>query len=154
MTKGSGDSQGGSSSYCCHWIFRSYLENKLSVLKKKKKWCFIVDTWKSCGYCGCIKNASAFCLLNGCFKVDFSPPCFLKRNTSRQTKPLKVQVMHSSVAAHQNFGLKALSWLGSIIGYSGRFDMSRLYLNDMTEGTVFSDATCQTLHRWSCKVLL
>lgn len=40
------------------------------------------------------------------------------RNTSRQTKPLKVQVMHSSVAAHQNFGLKALSWLGSIIGYS------------------------------------
>lgn len=40
------------------------------------------------------------------------------RNTSRQTKPLKVQVMHSSVAAHQNFGLKALSWLGSVIGYS------------------------------------
>ncbi|XP_029387504.1 E3 ubiquitin-protein ligase UBR2 isoform X1 [Mus pahari] len=26
--------------------------------------------------------------------------------------------MHSSVAAHQNFGLKALSWLGSVIGYS------------------------------------
>ncbi|EHB10845.1 E3 ubiquitin-protein ligase UBR2 [Heterocephalus glaber] len=40
------------------------------------------------------------------------------RNTSRQTKPLKVQVMHSSLVAHQNFGLKLLSWLGSIIGYS------------------------------------
>uniref|UniRef100_A0A8C6QT21 E3 ubiquitin-protein ligase n=1 Tax=Nannospalax galili TaxID=1026970 RepID=A0A8C6QT21_NANGA len=40
------------------------------------------------------------------------------RNTSRQTKPLKVQVMHSSVVVHQNFGLKVLSWLGSIIGYS------------------------------------
>ncbi|KAM4835181.1 E3 ubiquitin-protein ligase UBR2 isoform 1-T1 [Thomomys bottae] len=40
------------------------------------------------------------------------------RNTSRQTKPLKVQVMHSSLVAHQNFGLKVLSWLGNIIGYS------------------------------------
>ncbi|XP_032318980.1 E3 ubiquitin-protein ligase UBR2 isoform X5 [Camelus ferus] len=40
------------------------------------------------------------------------------RNTGRQTKPLKVQVMHSSIVAHQNFGLKLLSWLGSIIGYS------------------------------------
>lgn len=29
--------------------------------------------------------------------------------------------MHSSIVAHQNFGLKLLSWLGSIIGYSGRF---------------------------------
>ncbi|XP_061254197.1 E3 ubiquitin-protein ligase UBR2 isoform X7 [Bos javanicus] len=26
--------------------------------------------------------------------------------------------MHSSIVAHQNFGLKVLSWLGSIIGYS------------------------------------
>ncbi|XP_044285628.1 E3 ubiquitin-protein ligase UBR2 isoform X2 [Varanus komodoensis] len=40
------------------------------------------------------------------------------RNTSRQTKPLKVQVMHSSVVAHQSFGLKVLTWLGNIIGYS------------------------------------
>ncbi|XP_072588234.1 E3 ubiquitin-protein ligase UBR2 isoform X13 [Vulpes vulpes] len=40
------------------------------------------------------------------------------RNTSRQTKPLKVQVMHSSIVAHQNFGLKLLSWLGNVIGYS------------------------------------
>lgn len=44
---------------------------------------------------------------------------FLKRNTSRQTKPLKVQVMHSSIVAHQSFGLKLLTWLGSVIGYSG-----------------------------------
>ncbi|KTG32945.1 hypothetical protein cypCar_00013012 [Cyprinus carpio] len=31
------------------------------------------------------------------------------RNTSRQTKPLRVQVMHSSVVAHQCFALKALT---------------------------------------------
>uniref|UniRef100_A0A8C0IT41 E3 ubiquitin-protein ligase n=1 Tax=Chelonoidis abingdonii TaxID=106734 RepID=A0A8C0IT41_CHEAB len=40
------------------------------------------------------------------------------RNTSRQTKPLKVQVMHSSIVAHQSFGLKLLTWLGNVIGYS------------------------------------
>uniref|UniRef100_A0A8C1GXE3 E3 ubiquitin-protein ligase n=1 Tax=Cyprinus carpio TaxID=7962 RepID=A0A8C1GXE3_CYPCA len=42
------------------------------------------------------------------------------RNTSRQTKPLRVQVMHSSVVAHQCFALKALTWLGQIIRYSGQ----------------------------------
>ncbi|XP_067091771.1 E3 ubiquitin-protein ligase UBR2 isoform X2 [Osmerus mordax] len=40
------------------------------------------------------------------------------RNTSRQSKPLRVQVMHSSVVAHQCFALKALAWLGHVIGYS------------------------------------
>ncbi|XP_073776610.1 E3 ubiquitin-protein ligase UBR2 isoform X6 [Danio rerio] len=40
------------------------------------------------------------------------------RNTSRQTKPLRVQVMHSSVVAHQCFALKALNWLGQTIRYS------------------------------------
>ncbi|XP_075941502.1 E3 ubiquitin-protein ligase UBR2 isoform X3 [Anarhichas minor] len=40
------------------------------------------------------------------------------RNTSRQSKPLRVQVMHSSVVAHQCFALRALSWLGQIIQYS------------------------------------
>ncbi|KAM6915827.1 E3 ubiquitin-protein ligase UBR2 [Xenentodon cancila] len=40
------------------------------------------------------------------------------RNTGRQSKPLRVQVMHSSVVAHQSFALKALSWLGQIIQYS------------------------------------
>ncbi|TSK42134.1 E3 ubiquitin-protein ligase UBR2 [Bagarius yarrelli] len=40
------------------------------------------------------------------------------RNTSRQSKPLRVQVMHSSVVAHQSFALKALTWLGHIIRYS------------------------------------
>uniref|UniRef100_A0A8C9ZSU4 E3 ubiquitin-protein ligase n=1 Tax=Sander lucioperca TaxID=283035 RepID=A0A8C9ZSU4_SANLU len=39
-------------------------------------------------------------------------------NTSRQSKPLRVHVMHSSVVAHQCFALKALSWLGQIIQYS------------------------------------
>ncbi|XP_063299948.1 E3 ubiquitin-protein ligase UBR2 isoform X2 [Pelobates fuscus] len=42
----------------------------------------------------------------------------LQRNTSRQTKPLKVQVMHSSVVAHQTFGLRFLNWLGQVISYS------------------------------------
>uniref|UniRef100_UPI00398E757E E3 ubiquitin-protein ligase UBR2 n=1 Tax=Pristiophorus japonicus TaxID=55135 RepID=UPI00398E757E len=41
------------------------------------------------------------------------------RNTSRQTKPLKVQVMHSSVVAHQGFALKLFIWLSQVIGYSG-----------------------------------
>ncbi|XP_067844935.1 E3 ubiquitin-protein ligase UBR2 isoform X3 [Heptranchias perlo] len=41
------------------------------------------------------------------------------RNTSRQTKPLKVQVMHSSVVAHQGFAIKLLIWLSQVIGYSG-----------------------------------
>ncbi|XP_071369680.1 E3 ubiquitin-protein ligase UBR2-like [Centroberyx affinis] len=40
------------------------------------------------------------------------------RNTSRQSKPLRVQVMHSSVVAHQCFALKALGWLGQVIQYS------------------------------------
>ncbi|XP_068457943.1 E3 ubiquitin-protein ligase UBR2 isoform X2 [Clinocottus analis] len=40
------------------------------------------------------------------------------RNTGRQSKPLRVQVMHSSVVAHQCFALRALSWLGQIIQYS------------------------------------
>ncbi|KAJ8014253.1 hypothetical protein DPEC_G00038350 [Dallia pectoralis] len=40
------------------------------------------------------------------------------RNTSRQSKPLRVQVMHSSVVAHQCFALKVLQWLGHVIGYS------------------------------------
>uniref|UniRef100_A0A669BGF9 E3 ubiquitin-protein ligase n=1 Tax=Oreochromis niloticus TaxID=8128 RepID=A0A669BGF9_ORENI len=42
----------------------------------------------------------------------------VSKNTSRQSKPLRVQVMHSSVVAHQCFALKALSWLGQIIQYS------------------------------------
>uniref|UniRef100_A0A8C3G3V9 E3 ubiquitin-protein ligase n=1 Tax=Cyclopterus lumpus TaxID=8103 RepID=A0A8C3G3V9_CYCLU len=42
----------------------------------------------------------------------------VSRNTSRQSKPLRVQVMHSSVVAHQCFALRALSWLGQIIQYS------------------------------------
>uniref|UniRef100_A0A671Y292 E3 ubiquitin-protein ligase n=1 Tax=Sparus aurata TaxID=8175 RepID=A0A671Y292_SPAAU len=42
----------------------------------------------------------------------------VSRNTSRQSKPLRVEVMHSSVVAHQCFALKALSWLGQVIQYS------------------------------------
>ncbi|ETE66935.1 E3 ubiquitin-protein ligase UBR2, partial [Ophiophagus hannah] len=40
------------------------------------------------------------------------------RSTTRQTRPLKVQVMRSSIVAHQSFGLKLLTWLSNIIGYS------------------------------------
>uniref|UniRef100_A0A8C2EYH2 E3 ubiquitin-protein ligase n=1 Tax=Cyprinus carpio TaxID=7962 RepID=A0A8C2EYH2_CYPCA len=47
-------------------------------------------------------------------------------NTSRQTKPLRVQVMHSSVVAHQCFALKALTWLGQIIRYSVLIQVSNL----------------------------
>lgn len=54
----------------------------------------------------------------GDFQYCEQAKSIIVRNTSRQTKPLKVQVMHSSIVAHQNFGLKLLSWLGNIIGYS------------------------------------
>ncbi|XP_034283591.1 E3 ubiquitin-protein ligase UBR2 isoform X2 [Pantherophis guttatus] len=40
------------------------------------------------------------------------------RSTTRQTRPLKVQVMRSSIVAHQSFALKLLTWLSNIIGYS------------------------------------
>uniref|UniRef100_A0AAR2LK17 E3 ubiquitin-protein ligase n=1 Tax=Pygocentrus nattereri TaxID=42514 RepID=A0AAR2LK17_PYGNA len=53
-----------------------------------------------------------------CVKSHYTVFLFLQRNTSRQTKPLRVQVMHSSVVAHQCFALKALNWLGQIIRYS------------------------------------
>ncbi|CAB1343582.1 unnamed protein product [Coregonus sp. 'balchen'] len=50
--------------------------------------------------------------------VSFATTVDRDRNTSRQSKPLRVQVMHSSVVAHQCFALKALHWLGHVIGYS------------------------------------
>uniref|UniRef100_A0A8C5PGM3 E3 ubiquitin-protein ligase n=1 Tax=Leptobrachium leishanense TaxID=445787 RepID=A0A8C5PGM3_9ANUR len=46
------------------------------------------------------------------------PPGLECLNTSRQTKPLKVQVIHSSVVAHETFGLRILNWLGQAISYS------------------------------------
>uniref|UniRef100_A0A8C9W3E4 E3 ubiquitin-protein ligase n=1 Tax=Scleropages formosus TaxID=113540 RepID=A0A8C9W3E4_SCLFO len=51
-------------------------------------------------------------------KEDELPSGLEPLNTSRQTKPLRVQVMHSSVVAHQCFALKALGWLSHVIGYS------------------------------------
>ncbi|XP_043917807.1 E3 ubiquitin-protein ligase UBR2 isoform X2 [Protopterus annectens] len=42
----------------------------------------------------------------------------IMRTPGRQTKPLKVQVMHSSVVAHQCFSLRLLTWLSQVIGYS------------------------------------
>ncbi|KAL8185338.1 UNVERIFIED_CONTAM: E3 ubiquitin-protein ligase ubr2, partial [Gekko kuhli] len=54
----------------------------------------------------------------GDFQYCDQAKAVIVRNTSRQTKPLKVQVMHSSIVAHQSFGLKLLTWLGNIIGYS------------------------------------
>ncbi|XP_064411682.1 E3 ubiquitin-protein ligase UBR2 isoform X4 [Latimeria chalumnae] len=54
----------------------------------------------------------------GDFQFCEQAKAVIVRNNSRQTKPLKVQIMHSSVVAHQSFGLKLLSWLGHIIGYS------------------------------------
>lgn len=53
----------------------------------------------------------------------------MQRNTSRQSKPLRVQVMHSSVVAHQCFALKALHWLGHVIGYSGQSPSTRQTIN-------------------------
>ncbi len=63
-------------------------------------------------------NASLICL-SKCSLFVWTHD--LQRNTSRQTKPLRVEVMHSSVVAHQCFALKALTWLGQVIRYSGQF---------------------------------
>ncbi|XP_066451684.1 E3 ubiquitin-protein ligase UBR2 isoform X3 [Eleutherodactylus coqui] len=57
-------------------------------------------------------------VLFGSFQNCDQAKSVIVRNTSRQTKPLKVQVMHSAIVAHQTFGLRILSWLGQIIGYS------------------------------------
>ncbi|XP_077410578.1 E3 ubiquitin-protein ligase UBR2 isoform X2 [Vanacampus margaritifer] len=54
----------------------------------------------------------------GDFQLCEQAKTVIVRNTSRQSKPLRVEVMHSSVVAHQCFALKALSWLGQIIQYS------------------------------------
>ncbi|KAK7815509.1 hypothetical protein U0070_005621 [Myodes glareolus] len=69
-------------------------------------------------YCMLFNDEGRRSVRYGDFQYCDQAKSVIVRNTSRQTKPLKVQVMHSSVAAHQNFGLKALSWLGSVIGYS------------------------------------
>ncbi|XP_068089086.1 E3 ubiquitin-protein ligase UBR2 isoform X1 [Hyperolius riggenbachi] len=57
-------------------------------------------------------------VLYGNFQNCDQAKSVIVRNTSRQTKPLKVQVMQSAIVAHQTFGLRVLAWLGQIIGYS------------------------------------
>ncbi|XP_011482545.1 E3 ubiquitin-protein ligase UBR2 isoform X1 [Oryzias latipes] len=54
----------------------------------------------------------------GDFQFCEQAKSIIVRNKSRQAKPLRVQVMHSSVVAHQCFALKTLTWLGQIIKYS------------------------------------
>uniref|UniRef100_A0A8C6VFG7 E3 ubiquitin-protein ligase n=1 Tax=Naja naja TaxID=35670 RepID=A0A8C6VFG7_NAJNA len=54
-------------------------------------------------------------------------------NTTRQTRPLKVQVMRSSIVAHQSFGLKLLTWLSNIIGYSGTGNYRQLQRDFMED---------------------
>ncbi|KAM7409154.1 hypothetical protein PAMA_002723 [Pampus argenteus] len=70
------------------------------------------------------------------------------RNTSRQSKPLRVQVMHSSVVAHQCFALKALSWLGQIIQYSDglRRILCQVGLQERPEGENSSLVDCLMLN--------
>ncbi|XP_062851990.1 E3 ubiquitin-protein ligase UBR2 isoform X1 [Trichomycterus rosablanca] len=54
----------------------------------------------------------------GDFQFCEQAKSIIVRNTSRQSKPLRVQVMHSSVVAHQCFALKTLTWLSHVIRYS------------------------------------
>ncbi|XP_041922734.1 E3 ubiquitin-protein ligase UBR2 isoform X4 [Alosa sapidissima] len=54
----------------------------------------------------------------GDFQFCEQAKSIIVRNTSRQSKPLRVQVMHSSVVAHQCFALKALGWMGHVIRHS------------------------------------
>ncbi|KAJ4923807.1 hypothetical protein JOQ06_028062, partial [Pogonophryne albipinna] len=68
--------------------------------------------------------------------VSFATTGRKSRNTSRQSKPLRVQVMHSSVVAHQCFALRALSWMGNIIQYSDglRRTLCQVCLQKLPEG--------------------
>uniref|UniRef100_A0A8C4YW10 E3 ubiquitin-protein ligase n=1 Tax=Gadus morhua TaxID=8049 RepID=A0A8C4YW10_GADMO len=54
----------------------------------------------------------------GDFQFCDQAKAVIVRNTSRQSRPLRVQVMHSSVVAHQCFALRTLTWLGHIIASS------------------------------------
>lgn len=85
-----------------------------------------------------------------------SPISHLQRNTSRQSKPLRVQVMHSSVVAHQCFALKALSWLGQIIQYSGRsglhFPYSSLSVSTCCWTILLCSRVSDGLRRILCQV--
>ncbi|KAI8514756.1 E3 ubiquitin-protein ligase ubr1 [Branchiostoma belcheri] len=42
----------------------------------------------------------------------------IQRSTSLRSKPLKVEVMHTSVCAHQAFAQKVLNWLGQVVNHS------------------------------------
>ncbi|XP_050407008.2 E3 ubiquitin-protein ligase UBR2 isoform X1 [Patella vulgata] len=58
-------------------------------------------------------------VLKGTTKECTKAKEIIQRSTSRHgSKPLKVQVMHSSVVAHQQFALKLLQWLQDIISKS------------------------------------
>lgn len=44
-----------------------------------------------------------------------------QQSTSRHgMKALKVQVMHTSVVAHQDYAMKVIQWLQTIIAQSGK----------------------------------
>lgn len=52
------------------------------------------------------------------FPVCQQVKTLIERITSRHgSKPLRVEVMHSSVIAHQNFAMRLLSWLQNVLGY-------------------------------------
>ena len=44
-----------------------------------------------------------------------------QKSSRRGGRPLKVEVMHSHVVAHQNFAQKLITWLHSIMEYSSSF---------------------------------
>ena len=59
----------------------------------------------------------------------------MQQTTSRHgTKALKVLVMHTSVVAHQDFAMKMIQWLQSIIAQSGTIavyeSIFKTYIND------------------------
>ncbi|XP_038072010.1 E3 ubiquitin-protein ligase UBR2-like isoform X2 [Patiria miniata] len=56
---------------------------------------------------------------NGLYKDCERARTIIKRNTGlHDAKSLKVQVMHSTVVAHQTYALKLLSWLSEVASYA------------------------------------
>lgn len=63
------------------------------------------------------------------FQVCSSVKSTIERITSRHgSKPLRVDVMHSSLIAHQTFAMRLLSWLQNLLGYCEGF---RCILSDI-----------------------
>ncbi|KAE8752531.1 hypothetical protein FOCC_FOCC000653 [Frankliniella occidentalis] len=75
----------------------------------------------------------------------------VERCTSRQhTQPLKVQVLHADVVAHQIFALKLLDWMESIVQTSSGFrrEFSNVFLESSTSSSIAERVLMEDANMW------